>query len=169
MASENTKKEKIPQRVDPYFFVALIMPDIPQNAGNIGRLCVVTNCRLVLIRPLGFRLTDQQIQRSGMDYWDRVRPVIFDTLEEFLEWGSARRLFFLSSKGGQSLFQNQFQDGDVLCFGSESSGFPPGLLEKARKERTAVCLPMLDGERCLNVSASAAAVVYEGLRQILKW
>ncbi|RCK78305.1 MAG: tRNA (cytidine(34)-2'-O)-methyltransferase [Candidatus Ozemobacter sibiricus] len=149
--------------------VALIHPDIPQNTGNIARLCLATGCRLVLVRPLGFRLTDPHLKRAGMDYWERIDPLIFDDLEDFLEWSGSRRVFALSAHARTIYTQPKYAPGDVLCLGSETEGLPARLLQKAAQEGRALRLPMVHGVRCLNVAASAAAVVYEAVRQLQGW
>ena len=153
----------------PVFSVALLAPDIPQNVGNIARLCVVSGCELVLVRPLGFHLTDSHLQRSGMDYWKRLNPRVFDDLEDFFSWGRTRRMFALSSKGRKNYSRQVFRLGDVLCFGSESQGLPQEFLASFLDSERLLTIPMVPGERCLNVASSAAIVVYEGIRQLSGW
>ena len=150
-----------------FFSIALISPDIPQNTGNIARLCLATNCQLVLVRPLGFRLTDSQLQRAGMDYWEKLDPLILDSLEEFFAWAKGKRCFFLSAKGTRSHFSPQYRRGDVFCLGAESSGLPPDTMALGEGAESLIRIPMIEGVRCLNVASSAAVIVYEGLRQIL--
>ena len=149
--------------------VVLIQPDIPQNTGNIARLCYATGTRLVLVRPLGFRLTDAGLERAGMDYWKSLNPLILDDLEEFFEWSQNRKVYYLSAHASKNYAKVLFQKGDVLAFGSESSGLPEKLLQKAETITNAISLPMIPEARCINVSSSAAAVVYEALRQIYNW
>lgn len=150
-------------------FVVLIQPDIPQNTGNIARLCCVTGSKLVLVRPLGFRLNDALLKRAGMDYWERLNPIILDDLDEFYKWSNGRRIVGFTARGNTSLYDFKFQFGDVLCFGSESEGFPIEFREFLSKNGTAVRIPMIKNERCLNVSSSAAICVYEAIRQISNW
>ncbi|MFZ2958710.1 MAG: tRNA (cytidine(34)-2'-O)-methyltransferase [Candidatus Ozemobacteraceae bacterium] len=157
------------KQIEPPFSVVLVMPDIPQNAGNIGRLCLATGCELVLVRPLGFRLTDAFLLRSGMDYWKRLSPVVLDDLDTFVSWLKGRRSWFLSAHGERNYAQVAYQKGDVFCFGSESSGFPEEILSLAKTQKALITLPMVPGVRCLNVSSAAAAMVYEGIRQINGW
>jgi tRNA (cytidine/uridine-2'-O-)-methyltransferase len=149
--------------------VALLQPDIPQNAGNIARLCAATGTDLLLVRPLGFRLTDAQIRRAGMDYWEKARSRVFDDLADFLAWEPGRRRWYLSAHGTTSYARISYQQGDILCFGSESAGFPGEVLDAAKQQGTLITLPMIEGIRCLNVSSAAAATVYEALRQIHRW
>ncbi len=149
--------------------IALIEPDIPQNAGNIGRLCVATGTRLILVRPLGFRLTDPQLRRAGMDYWDGLEKIVFDSLSDFFEWGKNERIFFLSSKAKTRYSDVRFRKGDILCLGSESSGFPREIFQTPDLAGNLIGLPMVPGIRCLNVSSAAAAVLYEAIRQVNGW
>lgn len=159
----------IPETAARAISVVLIQPDIPQNTGNIARLCAATGSELVLVRPLGFRLTDSGLQRAGMDYWKALEPVILNDLEEFFAWAAGRRVFCLSAHGSSCYAAEQFQHGDVLVFGSESSGLPEEVLNRARMDQRLITLPMLPDARCINVSSAAAAVVYEALRQIHGW
>ena len=91
----------IPQQNQKTLSVVLIEPDIPQNTGNIARLCAATGAELVLVRPLGFRLTDAALQRAGMDYWKSLAPVILNDLDEFFAWANNRRVFYLLAHGQQ--------------------------------------------------------------------
>lgn len=149
--------------------IVLIHPDIPQNTGNIARLCSATGSTLVLVRPLGFRLTDSSLARAGMDYWKSLEPVILNDLEDFFSWSENRRVFYLSAHGQTNYAQIAYQPGDVLVFGSESSGLPAEVFRKAEKSGSLITLPMIKDRRCINVSSAAAAVTYEALRQIHNW
>lgn len=149
--------------------VVLIEPDIPQNTGNIARLCCATGAELVLVRPLGFRLTDAALQRAGMDYWKSLNPTILDDLDEFFAWAANRRVFYLSAHGNHNYAEISYQHGDALVFGSESAGLPPAVFAMAQKSASLISLPMQKNARCINVSSAAAAAVYEALRQIYNW
>ena len=149
--------------------VALICPDIPQNTGNIARLCMATGSRLVLVRPLGFRLTDSNLQRAGMDYWKALNPLILNDVEEFVEWIEDKRCFFLSAHADKNYASVEFKADDVLVFGSESAGLPDNLLSFAQTKKQLLTLPMIDKARCINLSSTASAVVYEALKQIYLW
>ncbi|HEY9070475.1 MAG TPA: tRNA (cytidine(34)-2'-O)-methyltransferase [Candidatus Ozemobacteraceae bacterium] len=159
----------LPPDSAPPLHVALVMPDIPQNTGNIARLCRATGAQLVLVRPLGFRLTDTQLERAGMDYWKQLSPLILDDLDAFETWAADKRVWYLSAHGTRLWAEVAWKPGDVLVFGSESEGLPRRVLEAASIADRLVTLPMLKGTRCINVSAAAAAVVYEALRQINGW
>lgn len=149
--------------------VVLIEPDIPQNTGNIARLCMATNCELVLVRPFGFRLTDAGLQRAGMDYWKLLNPVILNDIDEFFEWSNNKRLFFLSAHGNNCYSTIEYKENDVLVFGSESSGLPLKVLKWAQEHNSLITLPMVQNARCINVSSSVSASVYEALKQIYNW
>lgn len=153
----------------PVLNVVLIQPDIPQNTGNIARLCNATGCNLVLVRPLGFRLTDTSLTRAGMDYWKALTPTILNDLDEFFEWAAGRRVFYLSAHASRNYAEVAFAPGDTLVFGSESSGLPAEVKNHVAAAGSMITLPMLQSARCINVSSSAAAVVYEALRQIYNW
>lgn len=161
--------KQISIRPDHGLTVALLQPDIPQNVGNIGRLCLATGCRLVLVRPLGFRLTDQHLLRAGMDYWKQLDPLILDDLAAFRAWAGNRQLSYFSAHGEHSYAERHYAQGEVFCFGSESAGLPEEIVQEARAAGRLLTLPMVPGVRCLNVSSSAAAVVYEGIRQLQGW
>ena len=159
----------ITPQTKPPLSVVLIEPDIPQNTGNIARLCCATGAELVLVRPLGFRLTDAALQRAGMDYWKSLNPVILNDLEEYFAWAAGRRVFYLSAHGNHNYAAVKYQKGDVLVFGSESTGLPPTVFEQAKAAGNIITLPMLTDARCINVSSAAAAAVYEAFRQIYAW
>ena len=104
--------------------IVLVKPEIPHNTGAIGRVCVGLDCPLHLIRPLGFRLTEQHLRRAGMDYWQHLRLTVHDSWEAFLQSVQPPRLFFLSTRGQRSLYECAFQPDDALVFGNEGSGLP---------------------------------------------
>ncbi|HSU69504.1 MAG TPA: tRNA (cytidine(34)-2'-O)-methyltransferase [Tepidisphaeraceae bacterium] len=143
--------------------VALLQPQIAPNTGNIGRLCVATGTHLHVVRPMGFVLSDQNLRRSAMDYWPRLKLTIHDDTESFL--ASIRsRLWLFTIKGGRSIWDAHFLDGDCLVFGSETHGLPGDLLD--RYPESCVRIPQIGGERCLNVSTAAGVGLYEALRRI---
>ncbi len=150
----------------PHFHVVLHSPEIPNNTGNIGRTCVATGCRLHLIHPLGFQLSEKACRRAGLDYWPRL------DWAEHIDWTAytraapfdPARTWILSTKTCRSVFDVPLRRGDHLLFGSESRGLPPELLA-AHPDRV-VTLPLAVGERSLNLATAVCAVVYEGLRQL---
>lgn len=145
--------------------VVLVTPQIPQNTGNIARLCAVTNANLHLIEPLGFVITDKHLKRAGLDYWEHINVIRHKSLEYFLENHDTSRMFFLSSKVKKSYWSTEFKDGDYLVFGSETTGIPIEVREKYFDNF--LTIPQFNEEtRCLNLSNSVGIVLYEALRQI---
>lgn len=163
------QKFYIPNEESGKLNLVLIQPDIPQNTGNIARLCMATGSQLVLVRPFGFRLTNQGLQRAGMDYWKALNPLILDDLEEFFHWAEKKNVYFFSCHGDNLYTKIEYKAGDALVFGSESSGLPTEVLDWAKKRKAVVTLPMIKEARCINVSSSVAAAAYEALRQIYRW
>jgi tRNA (cytidine/uridine-2'-O-)-methyltransferase len=143
--------------------IALYHPEIPQNTGNIGRLCLATDATLHLVHPLSFDTSEKAVRRAGLDYWKHVRVVEHPTEEAFWAWVGDRRVHLYSSHGAQPYTACAFQPGDILLFGKESVGLPPELIEA----RGAWRIPMFGGTRSLNLANSAAIVVYEALRQLV--
>ena len=144
--------------------IALLRPQIAPNTGNIARLCVATGTELHLIRPLGFNLSDREIKRSAMDYWPRLRHTLHDDDAAFLKHVGEQRTWMLTSKGGVSLWEADFNDGDWLVFGNETHGLPDEWL--AREPSRNVRIPQTPNERCLNLSTAAGIVLYEALRRL---
>lgn len=153
---------------DPPFNVVLVEPEIPQNTGNIARLCAATGSILHLVGPLGFQLTSSQLKRSGLDYWKSVQ------LSRYLNWedyeraqgaaGQSRR-WYLSTKGRIDYTAADFRAGDSLVFGSESKGLRADLLQKAGD--SVLTVPMqVEHVRSLNLATTAGIVLYEALRQV---
>ena len=149
--------------------VVMVMPDIPQNTGNIARLCLATGSQLVLVRPLGFRLSDSQLQRAGMDYWKKLQPLILNDLDEFFSWSRDKNVYCLSAHGKKNYAQISYRQSDAFCFGSESSGLPRIITDQSETLGKLLTLPMIKDVRCLNVSSAVSIVVYEALRQINGW
>lgn len=150
------------------FNIVLHQPEIPQNTGSIGRLCVNNNCRLHLIRPLGFEISDYYLRRSGLDYWEKLDPYFYDNWEDFKNKNMSMRLFLFSTKGARKHTEVDWQPQDGLVFGSETSGLPRPLIEKYRD--SSIKIPMVGFfTRSLNLAQSVAIGLYEGLRVVNKW
>lgn len=150
--------------------IALVEPEIPYNTGNVARTCVITNTRLLLVRPLGFRLTDQKIHRAGMDYWPQVDLEIVDSIEDFqkemedLVREKSYVPYYIETNGKKNISQMDLaKQPCLLVFGSESSGLPKEFLA-AHPERC-LRIPMRRTERSLNLSNACAIALYEALRQ----
>jgi len=146
--------------------IVLYHPEIPQNTGNIGRLCVATNTPLYLVRPLGFFIDSKEIRRSGLDYWENLDFTLVDSLEEIKEQNPGSRLWYLSTKGKQIYTDVKYQKDDILVFGSEGSGLPPEIFEKYPD--SILTIPMWGPVRSLNLATTVGVVLYEGYRQIKK-
>ena len=144
--------------------VVLFHPEITQNTGNIGRLCVATNTPLYLVKPLGFFLSSKQIKRSGLDYWEHLNLKVVDSLEEIKRENPKARFWYVSTKGKKEYWKVKFKKDDVLVFGSESKGLPKELLE-ANKNRT-LKIPMWGKTRSLNLATAAGIVLYETYRTV---
>lgn len=144
--------------------VVLYEPEIPQNTGNIARLCSCTNSKLYLVGKLGFSLADKYLKRSGMDYWETVDYEHVETLDKLIENNPEKNFYYLTTKSKNIYTNANFKDGDFLVFGPESRGIP----EKILFSRPEQCLtiPMAEGRRSLNLSNSVAIVVYEAIRQL---
>ncbi|CAM3119116.1 tRNA (uridine(34)/cytosine(34)/5-carboxymethylaminomethyluridine(34)-2'-O)-methyltransferase TrmL [Paenibacillus sediminis] len=144
--------------------IVLVEPEIPSNTGNIARTCAATGTHLHLVRPLGFSTDDKQLKRAGLDYWHAVNIEYHDSFAELEEKYKGSRFFFATTKAKKYYTDFQFQDGDFLVFGKETKGLAPEIL--AEHPDTLMRMPMGDQVRSLNLSNSAAIVVYEALRQL---
>jgi tRNA (cytidine/uridine-2'-O-)-methyltransferase len=143
--------------------LALIHPQIAPNTGNIARLCVATGTELHLVRPMGFVLSDRNLRRSAMDYWQRLNFTLHDDVNAFAHFaGNAARMWMFDSAGEVDLWHADFRDGDWLVFGSETRGLPADLM--ARTPGQSVRIPQVAGERCLNLATAAGIAMYEALR-----
>ena len=145
------------------FNVVLIEPEIPPNTGNIGRLCLATRSRLHLVKPLGFSLEDRQLKRAGLDYWDEVEVLTWDSFGELQRTQTASaRYFFLTTKSGRAYYDVKFHDHDFLVFGREAKGLPENLL--AKNIDNCLTFPM-QKTRSLNLATAVAIVLFEAVRQ----
>ncbi|MDR9856894.1 tRNA (uridine(34)/cytosine(34)/5-carboxymethylaminomethyluridine(34)-2'-O)-methyltransferase TrmL [Paenibacillus sp. VCA1] len=144
--------------------IVLVEPEIPANTGNIARTCAATGTHLHLVRPLGFSTDDSKLKRAGLDYWYAVQIEYHDSFAEVQEKYPEGRFFYTSTKADKRYTDVQFRDGDFLVFGKETKGLPPELL--AANSDSCIRMPMTDKVRSLNLSNSAAIIVYEALRQL---
>ena len=147
--------------------IVLVEPEIPQNTGNIARSCAATGAKLHLVHPLGFSITEKQVKRAGLDYWDKVDIEEHTSFSAFLEKypPEANNMFFLTTKGQKCYSDVDYsQMNDVfLLFGKETKGLPEDTLQKHIEK--AIRIPMLPTLRSLNLSNSVAIVLYDVLRQ----
>lgn len=145
--------------------IVLVEPEIPQNAGNIARTAAVTGCRLHMVRPLGFEVSDKYLKRAGLDYWNLVEIFYYDSIEEVMDkYYDGHNFWFFSTKAKNIHSEVKYKDGDFLVFGKETKGLPEDLLKKHYGE--CVRLPMREETRSLNLSNSVCVGVYEALRQL---
>ena len=146
--------------------IVLVEPEIPNNTGNIGRLCVGTESRLHLIHPFGFVINDKNLKRSGLDYWVHLDVTEYQNVDQWLtKIEDKSRVFLMSSHAEKSIYDNQFQDGDWLVFGKESVGLSPEFLQKFDKENQ-LTIPMSNLIRSFNIANSVAFVVGDAKRQL---
>ena len=152
----------------PSFHIVLYEPEIPPNTGNIGRSCVAIAAKLWLVRPLGFEISEKQLRRAGLDYWEHLEWEAVDHWDELTkrlsEQFSTGRTWFFTKTATRLYTAATYQPGDVLIFGSESKGLPASLLGEHAAQTVRV--PMRPQVRSLNLSATAAVAMYEALRQV---
>lgn len=147
------------------FNIVLFQPEIPPNTGNIIRLCANTGCYLHLIEPLGFELDDKRLRRAGLDYHEWADVQTYPSLEAFSsKLTDSGSIYAISTRGTQNYSDIKFSPGDALVFGPETRGLPQDYLDSLPAENI-LRLPMLENSRSLNLSNTAAIVVYEALRQ----
>ena len=144
--------------------IVLVEPEIPQNCGNIARTCAATGCRLHLIRPLGFDISEKAVKRAGLDYWNLVEVIDYENLEDFFARNQVTGMWCLSTKAPRSYTEAEYRDGDYLFFGKETKGLPEDFLEQHRE--SCVKIPMRAEARSLNLSNAVAITVFEALRQL---
>lgn len=147
------------------FEIVLYEPEIPPNAGNIMRLCANAGCRLHLVRPLGFSLSDKQLERAGMDYRAGIDFALHDDWARCRATLTGRRLFAVTTRGATRYDRVDYQAGDIFVFGPETRGLPREVLAEFPPE-TRVRIPMLPASRSLNLANAVAVVIYEGWRQL---
>jgi tRNA (cytidine/uridine-2'-O-)-methyltransferase len=144
--------------------IVLVEPEIPQNCGNIARTCAATGCRLHLIRPLGFDISEKAVRRAGLDYWHMVEVRDYDNLADFFAKNEVKHMWCLSTKAPRSYSEAAFQDEDYLFFGKETKGLPEDFLAAHYDE--CIRIPMRSEARSLNLSNAVAITVFEALRQL---
>ncbi len=143
--------------------IVLVEPEIPQNTGNVARLCACTGSDLYLVGKLGFSIDSRHVKRAGLDYWDSVNINRVESLEKLNEEFPNNTFYYLTTKSKKCYTDIKFKEGDFLVFGPETRGLNEEVL-KANPE-TSITIPMNEGQRSLNLSNSAAIVVYEAIRQ----
>lgn len=148
----------------PIFHVVLVEPQIPQNTGNIGRTCLGTGCRLHLVRPLGFSLSEKAVRRAGLDYWKKVDLRVHESLPLALRSFAPERLVFTSAREGRAYTDHAFVPGQVIVFGREADGLPEAI--RSRHATQLIRIPLRGPIRSLNLANAVSVILFEGLRQL---
>ncbi|NHC43101.1 tRNA (uridine(34)/cytosine(34)/5-carboxymethylaminomethyluridine(34)-2'-O)-methyltransferase TrmL [Bacillus sp. MM2020_1] len=146
--------------------VVLYQPQIPSNTGNIARTCAGTDTNLHLIRPLGFSTDDKMLKRAGLDYWQYVNIVYYDSLEDFYEKNAAGEFFYITKFGQKAFSSFDYSNSSkdyFFIFGRETTGLPKDVIENNKE--VSLRIPMNENIRSLNLSNTAAILIYEALRQ----
>ena len=145
--------------------IVLFSPEIPQNTGNIGRTAYLSNCKLHLIEPIGFKVNEKAVRRAGLDYWKEIDLEVHKSFSDFLDKYENKRIF-LSTTTSKKLYTDfEFKKGDFVIFGKESAGLPEEIRYQFRD--TSFRIPMISStDRSLNLANSVSIVVYEALRQM---
>lgn len=143
--------------------LVLVEPEIPPNTGNVARLCAATGAILHLVKPLGFEITDKQLKRAGLDYWDMVDLHIYENFAEFEEKNPTGIRYLATTKGKHFHTDLHYEQGGYILFGKETKGLSPEIL--GRYPETTIRLPMRAEARSHNLSNSVAVITYEVLRQ----
>ncbi|NTW70587.1 MAG: tRNA (cytidine(34)-2'-O)-methyltransferase [Chlorobiaceae bacterium] len=145
--------------------IVLVEPEIPQNTGSVARLCGATNTILHLVHPLGFSTDDKSLKRAGLDYWQFVEIIHWNSFEEFLTQQTLHKLHFLSKKAAKSYIDCRFSQGDFLVFGKETRGLPAHILENIPNQ--CYRIPIANTNiRSLNLAMSCGILLYEAIRQL---
>jgi|TARA_B110000438_G_scaffold151104_1_gene145204 tRNA (cytidine/uridine-2'-O-)-methyltransferase len=147
------------------FNVALVAPEIPQNSGNIIRLCANTGANLHLVEPLGFELTEHALRRASLDYKHLAIVTVHKSFEALLDSVDSTRIFATTSTATTPYNSVEFQDEDTVVFGSESRGLSESVTERFLSERQ-LKIPMMPANRSINLSNAVAIVLYEMWQQL---
>ena len=160
--NEESLQDPAPDR-PPALHVVLYQPEIPYNAGSVGRTCVAVGAKLWLVRPLGFQIDDRRLRRAGLDYWQHLRWEAVDDWKALQARLPEARYWLFSKKATAVYTEAEYSPGDVLVFGSESQGLPPSIIG-AHTDRC-LRIPIDPNARSLNLSVSVAVIAFEAQRQ----
>ncbi len=150
-------------RHEPSLNIVLVEPEIPQNTGNIARTCAAVGAALHLVKPLGFEISDKNLKRAGLDYWNLLEVYYYESLDDFFRRTGGGRYHYATTKAPKVYTDAEFHTGDYILFGKETKGLPEALLSE-HPERC-LRIPMVEGARSLNLGNSAAVIAYEALRR----
>jgi len=144
--------------------LVLVHPQIPNNTGAIGRLCVNAGTSLHLIKPIGFDIDEKAVRRAGLDYWDKLDLHVWENLDEFFEANpKAKQGFFATTKTDRPYFEAEFKEDSFIFFGSETKGIPSEVLEAYPQQ--CITIPMTKEGRSLNLAISTGIILYEAIKQ----
>lgn len=146
------------------FHIVLVHPQIPNNTGAIGRLCVNTGSSLHLIKPIGFDIDEKAVRRAGLDYWHKIDLYVWENIDDFLNaHPESQKFHFATTKTDKPYFERAFAPGDYLFFGSETAGIPAEIL--ASYPDQSMTIPMTKEGRSLNLAISTGIILYEAIKQ----
>ena len=146
------------------FNLVLVNPQIPNNTGAIGRLCVNSDTVLHIIKPIGFDIDEKAVRRAGLDYWEKLDKRVYDDIDDFFEKNDiSQNAHFATTKTDRPYFEAEFKEGDYIFFGSETAGIPEDLLNRYKSKN--ITIPMGKKGRSLNLAISAGIVLYEAIKQ----
>ena len=143
--------------------VVLVEPEIPPNTGNISRTCAASNTTLHLVKPLGFKISDRELKRAGLDYWDKLSYQVHDNFAQVEKLYTHRQFFVATTKGKNYYHKIDYPSDSVLVFGKETEGLPDWIIDKYYEN--SIRIPMSKEFRSLNLSNSVAVTLYEAIRQ----
>jgi tRNA (cytidine/uridine-2'-O-)-methyltransferase len=146
------------------FNLVLVNPQIPNNTGAIGRLCVNAGATLHLIKPIGFDINEKAVRRAGLDYWEKLDLHVWESIDEFFQKNEiSDNAYFATTKTDRPYFEAAFKEGDFIFFGSETKGIPSEILQKYQNQT--ITIPMTKEGRSLNLAISTGIVLYDAIRQ----
>ena len=146
------------------FNLVLVNPQIPNNTGAIGRLCVNAGASLHIIKPIAFDIDEKAVRRAGLDYWDKLDLHVWESIEDFFNNNEiGDNAYFATTKTDKPYFEATFRDGDFIFFGSETAGIPENILNRYKSQN--ITIPMTKEGRSLNLAISTGIVLYDAIRQ----
>jgi len=149
------------------FNLVLVNPQIPNNTGAIGRLCVNAGASLHLIKPIGFDIDEKAVRRAGLDYWEKLDLHVWENIDEFFEKNTITdNAYFATTKTDKPYFEAEFKENDYIFFGSETAGIPEDILNRFKIQN--ITIPMTSEGRSLNLAISTGIVLYDAIRQNYK-
>lgn len=146
------------------FNLVLVNPQIPNNTGAIGRLCVNAGASLHIIKPIAFDIDEKAVRRAGLDYWEKLDLHVYESIEEFFQMNKITdNAYFATTKTDRPYFEAEFKEGDFIFFGSETAGIPEDILNTYKEQN--ITIPMTKEGRSLNLAISTGIVLYDAIRQ----